>query len=253
MSLLAGRGGCTACAGQYPSHRRPRATTTRYHRAAAERPRVGAGRLTTQAWARRPRWESTGTAEGSDGSPRPSRSSWAAWNPPGRAVRPSSRRRPRPHRRPPTPTSTTRRPSPRRATATSSTCTSRHPVAAGQRGQVQPRSRPHRHHGRQLRGLDRGDGGSDRRRPGDGGLGRHHRRVEPGAGRGRLLSADRLPDDGRLGARAVRTVPVPRRRGVPGVPPGRVCHPDVPGQGAGGARPSSSACPRLPTGTGTAS
>ena len=53
-----------------------------------------------------------------------------------------------------------------------------HPLAAGQRGQIQPRSRSHRHHGRQLRRLDCCDGGGDRGCAGDGRLGRNHRLLE---------------------------------------------------------------------------
>ena len=76
----------------------------------------------------------------------------------------------------------------------------RHPLAARQCAEVQPRSQSHRDHGRQLRRLDDGDGGAHRRRARDGGLCRHDRRVEQGAGSGGVLSADQLSDDGCVGA-----------------------------------------------------
>ena len=79
-------------------------------------------------------------------------------------------------------------------------------------------------HGRQLRGLDLGDGGGDRRRAGDGRLGRHDRRLESRPGSGRLLSTDQLPDDGLSGRcrgatrRAATTARPPRSPGSSDAP-----------------------------------
>ena len=110
----------------------------------------------------------------------------------------------------------------------------RHPMASRQCVALQPRWRAHRRHGRQFWRLDDRDGRADRRRAGDGRLGGHDRTVEQSSGSGCVLSAHELPDHGPMGAQKVHAAGVPRRRAVARVSPGRLRHPDVPRQGAGG-------------------